>query len=88
MEKTLVKTWIEEAGEKIYNLLKKNGIYAQVYSDDSHVVVLIEWGDWKHEHRYADCLIESEFPDCRIDCVVTETDSSDCYSAEHHIYGI
>lgn len=88
MEKTMVKTWMDEAGEKIYDLLRQNEIYGQVYLDNEGVVVLIEWGDWKHEHLYADQLIKAEFPDCQIDQVVTETDGSDCYSAEHHIYGI
>lgn len=51
------------------------------YSPDTILVEII-WGDWKHEHRRADWLMEQNgFKLVRQ--WVTESDGSDCYSAVH-----
>lgn len=43
--------------------------------------ILIEWGDWKHEHGYCDYLMK-ELGYTKIGAIVTAEDGSDCFSAE------
>lgn len=76
-----------EKVERIRKALTDNRIYAEVEKvKDGVVKVTIEEGDWKQAHRYADYLIEEMFPDCTITQRVTESDGSDCYSAEHYVF--
>lgn len=77
---------IDEA-EQIYKLLKDNGVKCtSIGYDKESVTVLIEWGDWEHDHAYAKRLITSAYPKSQIYTEITEEDGGDCYSAEHHIY--
>lgn len=51
------------------------------YINENSFEIHISWGDWKHEHLRADCLI---FDNLGFVCVnerVDEEDGSDCYSA-------
>jgi hypothetical protein len=42
----------------------------------------IEWGDWKHDHRYLDYVMATlGFSVYKVN--ITEEDGSDCYSALH-----
>ena len=67
----------------ISNKLEKAGIFAEVeVLDDSEISVLIEWGDWKHEHGYLRYLMGEEGYE-EINENITEEDGSDCYSAIH-----
>lgn len=71
---------------EIYEYLKEKEVYAEVGSDKVNgqkvVVVSIEWGDWKHDHRYCDYLM-SNIGFERLHEEVTEEDGSDCYSSDH-----
>ena len=76
----------KELTDMIYHYLSDNGVYADVYGNgEESVQVHIEWGDWKHDHGWANDLMEylgwSEG-----DCIVTEENGSDCYSADHYYY--
>ena len=84
---------MDEKIKAVYELLKANNIYANVYQygqlPDQHgqlpvVCVEIEWGDWKHEHWRADWLIEEELKGNKIKVEITEDDGSDTYSAIHY----
>ena len=70
---------------KIHNLLseklQKAGLSAEIeVHSEEEVSILIEWGDWKHEHGYLRYLMTQEGYK-EIDENVTEEDGSDCYSA-------
>lgn len=70
--------------EIVYNLLKDNDIFADVYElNDLITVVEINWGDWKHDHLFAENIIMNAFPNSVHRCEITEEDGSDCYSARH-----
>lgn len=55
---------------------------------DGRLVISIDWGDWKHEHRYADFLVKKFFMDKGLsigtEVNVTEDNGSDTYSADHY----
>ena len=56
----------------------------EVYQEsDNSVAVGIVWGDWKHDHIYADCTVAEVTPYKSRSVTVTEEDGSDCYSAIH-----
>ena len=52
---------------------------------DDRLCIEINWGDWKHDHRYADYLVREFFNEkglwVSVDEEVTEEDGSDTYSA-------
>lgn len=74
----------EYEDSRIYNFLKDNGVYADVWKENGvAIAVSIEWGDWKHEHLWARDLM-SYLGYVEIGSRVTEEDGSDCYSAEHY----
>ena len=60
-------------------------IHAEVYEHFGLpvVCVLIEWGDWKHDHLRADYLVE-QLGGNLIAKEVVEEDDSDSYSAIHN----
>lgn len=71
--------------EKVAKLLGYVCGGAEVYTENNKLKVYIEWGDWKHEHKFADHILDVAFGDELMykDEVVMEEDGSDCYSAEH-----
>jgi len=74
----------KDEDSRIYNFLKDNGVYADVWKENGvAIVVSIEWGDWKHEHLWARDLM-SYLGYVEIGSKVTEEDGSDCYSAERY----
>lgn len=66
--------------------LEKYHIYAYVHQHDDLPVVAveIEWGDWKHDHRLADIIVEEDLGGQNISTKITAEDGSDCYSAVHY----
>lgn len=79
--------------DKILRYLNDNHIYPEevrkAYFDDLHdvsrVVATISWGDWKHEHLRCDFLM-SEIGYVYDGLIETESDGSDCFSADHYYY--
>lgn len=60
------------------------GLNAEIVSLESEEAqIYIEWGDWKHEHGYADYVMNCN-GFCKVYEKVTEEDGSDCYSSIHH----
>lgn len=74
---------------KIEDCLNKHDLgYFEVNIEQNGVVtILVEWGDWKHEHAYLRTLMRSIGYD-EIDEVVTEENGSDCYSAMHYFEAV
>ena len=73
--------------QEIYKELQERGLYVDLYEEVIGgvplVVANVEWGDWKHEHRYLDYVMDDlGYFAYKVD--VTETDGSDCYSALHY----
>lgn len=76
----------KEETEMLYRYLSDNGVYADVYHyshDVPAIVVSISWGDWKHDHGWANTLM-GYLGYTEIGNQVTEENGSDCYSAEHY----
>lgn len=65
--------------DHLVNLLINDGITIDDTVLDGYALH-IEWGDWKHSHLHADCIL-SLFGFTLIKERVTEEDGSDCYSA-------
>lgn len=67
----------------VTKILKEGNLYGEVDTcTDGEVSILIEWGDWKHEHGYLRYLMQKNgFTETNEN--VTEEDGSDCYSAIH-----
>lgn len=80
---------MDSIGRKVYEALKANRIYADVWFEDEILNVSIEWGDWKHEHLRANYIIKETISGIGgIEIAfntefMTETDGSDTYSAVH-----
>lgn len=73
----------EDLHEVVTRILKNGKLHGEVdIYPNGEVSVLIEWGDWKHEHGYLRYLMQQNgFTET--DENVTEEDGSDCYSAIH-----
>ena len=69
----------EEFRDKFYGMYDVRPSYEEMWD----VAIDITWGDWKHEHQYANYLMSLlgyEF----VGAVVTEDNGSDCYSGTHY----
>ena len=80
---------LKDYEEELYKYLKSKNMYPEMYVDNNNTLcVIIEWGDWKHDHMYMDSLINNFFFNRGLilerDTVVTEDDGSDVYSATHY----
>ena len=66
---------------QITKIWKDNGFtYDYQFPDEESVEVEIQWGDWKHDHRYLmHVMEENEF--YLVSREITETDGSDSFSA-------
>lgn len=73
----------EELQTMVTRILEEGKLFAEVdATPDGEIIVLIEWGDWKHEHGYLRCLMQQNgFTETAEN--VTEENGSDCYSAIH-----
>ena len=73
--------------QEIYKELQDRGLYPDLYErtigNETMIVANVEWGDWKHEHRYLDYIM-NELGYSLYTEDVTESDGSDCYSALHY----
>ena len=55
----------------------------EIWEKNGNIFIEIEWGDWKHDHRNADYIMETAFGYKVENETVTEEDGSDTYSAVH-----
>lgn len=64
------------------------GFSCDVEEVSNTLSIYIDKGDWKHEHNYADYLIEEFLNNINVKYDtwkdITEEDGSDCYSAIHY----
>lgn len=71
--------------------LEQNGIYTDWMTvDNGWIKFEIAWGDWKHEHGFADILVDRWSAQNAIRTgarmqQVIEENGSDCYSAIHMV---
>lgn len=87
-EITLSESQKQNTTRKIYDevtdILKEGQLSGEIeVADNGTVSVLIEWGDWKHEHGCL-CYLMHQKGFTQYNEVVTEEDGSDCYSSIHY----
>lgn len=72
--------------QMIQKFLSDNSCYADLAEVSKERIILsISWGDWKHDHGWADTLMRYLGWSCD-DEIVTEENGSDCYSSDHYYY--
>jgi hypothetical protein len=54
-----------------------------VYASNLELIIIVDWGDWKHDHAALDQIAKEATHPVEISENVTEEDGSDTYSAEH-----
>ena len=69
---------------ELYKVLDEQGLGSAdiIDFDDEGCDILIEWGDWKHDHIYLKYVMQ-EHGYNQVDERVTQEDGSDCYSSVH-----
>lgn len=74
--------------DKVLAILKEGHISGDVTTNnDKSIEILVEWGDWKHEHTYLKYLMNKN-GFVQVSEKITEENGSDCYSARHTYYPI
>lgn len=70
--------------EKIQKRLTEEGISFSDVSEYSNgeINIIIEWGDWKHDHIYCDMIMKELGYELSTEKEL-ETNGSDCYSSVH-----
>lgn len=54
-----------------------------IYEGEKHIIVSITWGEWKLDHEFVKSIMKKA--GFVLDWTqVTESDDSDCYSADHY----
>ena len=54
-----------------------------MYASNLELIIIVDWGDWKHDHAALDQIAKEATHPVEISENVTEEDGSDTYSAEH-----
>lgn len=82
MNRDLIQKQLD-AANKVFSAAK-SGIIAEIADLETMVIFIeIEWGDWKHEHGYADYVMKTKgFKKFHEE--VTEEDGDDAYSSIHY----
>lgn len=78
----------EEIIDRVSKALADENIYPDIWpTGKDSFAIFISWGDWKHDHLYADKIIENTLGDVdfSIEKEITEEDGSDTYSAIHNV---
>ena len=68
--------------QELYQHLQSKGLY-DIHETEDGFIISVEWGDWKHDHRYLEYLM-GELDYILIGKKITNEDGSDCYSADHY----
>ena len=69
--------------QELYQHLQSKGLYCDIYETEDGFIISVEWGDWKHDHRYLEHIM-GELDYILIGKKITNEDGSDCYSADHY----
>ena len=69
--------------QELYQYLKEKDLYYEIYETEDGFLISVEWGDWKHDHSYLEHLM-GELDYILVDKKITNSDGSDCYSADHY----
>lgn len=69
--------------QELYQHLQSKGLYYDIYETEDGFIISVEWGDWKHDHRYLEHIM-GELDYILIDKKITNEDGSDCCSADHY----
>lgn len=88
LKETIINTDTEILMNKVAKALNSNKLYPDIWPiGKNSFAVFISWGDWKHDHLYADKIIEDTLNgiDFSIEKEITEEDGSDTYSAIHNV---
>jgi len=76
---------LDNALNKVNKIFKKDNpsLFADINSFETmEIMIDIQWGDWKHDHSYADYIMQKN-GFTKINEVITEEDGSDTYSSTH-----
>ena len=75
--------------EDVKRIFKENNLtYEWWVQDDGGIVVVVEWGDLKHDHVFLKYVMRKNHYRV-VEEIVTEEDGSDAYSAEYVFkYGV
>lgn len=72
--------------QELRKYLNENDLYyTDLYETENTFIIFIHWGDWKHEHLYLHHLM-NKLGLVHKNCVITDENGSDCYSAEYQYY--
>ena len=69
--------------QELYQYLRTKNCYYEIYETEDGFVISVDWGDWKHDHRYLEYIM-GELDYILVDKKITNEDGSDCYSADHY----
>ena len=73
-----------EEEQMIQKYLEDNHCFIDgIYRENNEITISIVWGDWSHDHRYCDNLMQYIGYE-QSDVIVTEENGSDCYSADRY----
>lgn len=82
MNRELIQKQLDAANKEFRQ--EKSGIIAEILSlDTMEIFIEIEWGDWKHEHGYANYVMQ-KYGFKKIREEITEENGDDCYSSVHY----
>ena len=73
---------LQDIADKAMAKFGENNSYYETWVEKGTIKVEIIWGDWKHDHLYANWVLK-ELGAREYSCDITEEDGSDCYSAIH-----
>lgn len=75
---------LRKISEYLNKRLQKAGLYPEInILNEKEISILIEWGDWKHEHGTLSYIMKEEGYR-ETNKVITEENGSDYYSAIHY----
>lgn len=69
--------------KEVQKIFKDNDLHYEWWeSPNGNINVNVEWGDWKHDHRYLEYVMRQNGY-VQIESIITEEDETDAYSAKH-----
>ena len=69
--------------KELQQFLNEKKLYYDVDENEDCFIITIEWGDWKHDHRFLQYLMANlNFTLDKRE--ITDSDDSDCFSATYY----